>query len=186
MNGLDLALLAQRGRDLIFSKFVARGFHRFGPGSRICLPFRTGNGAAISIGDNVLIGANCMLMVPSDDAPSPALIIGNRVRMNMTAITAVQSVIIEDGVAMARGVYISDHSHGFTDPDTFIRDQPLDRIAPVLIKQGAWLGLNVMVMPGVTIGRNAVIGANAVVRSDVPDYGVAVGSPARVIRTMVP
>ncbi|MWV47726.1 acyltransferase [Rathayibacter sp. VKM Ac-2803] len=185
MNGLDLAILAQRARDLAFSKLVAGGFHRFGKGSRICLPFRIGpgQGSRISIGENVLISANCMLMVPSADAPTPALIIGDRVRMNMTAITAVKSVIIEEGVGIARGVYISDHSHGFSDPDTFIRDQPVERIAPVRIGRGAWLGENVVIMPGVTVGRGAVIGANAVVRDDVPDYSVAVGVPARVIRT---
>lgn len=186
MNGLDLAIFAQRARDLVFSKVVAGGFHRFGAGSRILLPFRVAGGSKISIGDKVLISAGCMLLVPSDDAPSPALIIGNRVRMNMAAITAVQSVIIEDGVDIARGVYISDHSHGFTDRDTFIRDQPLERIAPVRIGAGAWIGENAVIMPGVTIGRGSVIGANAVVRSDVPDYAVAVGVPARVIRTFAP
>ncbi|KQQ05711.1 MULTISPECIES: acyltransferase [unclassified Rathayibacter] len=185
MNGLDLAILAQRARDLAFSKIVAGGFHRFGKGSRICLPFRIGpgQGSRISIGENVLISANCMLMVPSSDAPTPALIIGDRVRMNMTAISAVKSVVIEDGVGIARGCYISDHSHGFSDAGTFVRDQPIERIAPVRIGRGAWLGENVVIMPGVTVGRGAVIGANAVVRSDVPDYSVAVGVPARVVRT---
>ena len=94
-----------------------------------------------------------------------------------------QSVIIEEGVGIARGVYISDHSHGFKDPTRFIRDQGVDRIAPVRIGRGAWLGENAVIMPGVTVGRGAVIGANAVVREDVPDYSVAVGVPARVIRT---
>ncbi|SMH27749.1 transferase hexapeptide (six repeat-containing protein) [Rathayibacter oskolensis] len=185
MNGLDLAILAQRARDLAFSKLVAGGFHRFGKGSRICLPFRIGPGQGkhISIGENVLISANCMLLVPSADAPTPALVIGDRVRMNTTAITAVLSVVIEDGVDMARGVYISDHSHGFEDPDTFVRDQPLKKIAPVRIGAGAWIGENAVIMPGVTIGRGSVIGANAVVREDVPDYSVAAGVPARVLRT---
>ena len=63
------------------------------------------------------------------------------------------------------------------------RDQGVDRIAPVRIGRGAWLGENAVIMPGVTVGRGAVIGANAVVREDVPDYSVAVGVPARVIRT---
>ena len=51
-----------------------------------------------------------------------------------------------------------------------------------MIGDGAWLGQNVVVCPGVTIGRGAVIGANAVVLDDVPDYAVAVGVPASVVR----
>jgi acetyltransferase-like isoleucine patch superfamily enzyme len=54
--------------------------------------------------------------------------------------------------------------------------------APIHIKKGAWLGASVSVMPGVTIGENAVVAANAVVTSDVPDGAVAGGIPARVIR----
>ena len=64
---------------------------------------------------------------------------------------------------------MTDSQHGFSDPDAPVMDQPLDRQAPVRIEQGAWLGNNAMVMAGVTIGRNAVVGANAVVTSDVPD-----------------
>ncbi len=60
--------------------------------------------------------------------------------------------------------------------------QGLRDVAEVRIGAGAWLGQNVVVMPGVTIGCNAVIGANSVVTSDVPDHSVAVGAPARLIR----
>ena len=184
MNGLDALLLAQRLRDAAFSAIAATGFHRFGKGSRICLPFRVGNAANIAIGSKVLIGAGSFLMVPVADAPKPAIVIGDRVRMNQTAITAVQSVIIGNGVGIARGVYISDHSHGFQEPGVAIRDQPLGKIGPVRIGDGAWIGQNAVIMPGVTIGEGAVIGANSVVRDDVPARTVAVGAPARVIRQL--
>ena len=103
---------------------------------------------------------------------------------SLRSISAVARVELEDGVAIARGCYISDHSHGFDDPEAFIRDQPLERVAPVLIRRGAWLGQNVVVMPGVTIGRGSVVGANSVVRSDVPDRSIVAGTPARVIREL--
>ncbi|WP_420063936.1 acyltransferase [Microbacterium marmarense] len=74
--------------------------------------------------------------------------------------------------------------HGFDDPTIPIRDQALTRIAPVRIRRGAWLGQNVVVMPGVEIGAGAVIGANSVVTSDVPPRTIAVGAPARVIREL--
>jgi acetyltransferase-like isoleucine patch superfamily enzyme len=108
----------------------------------------------------------------------------DRVRINQTSISAVSRVEIEETVAIARGCYISDHSHGFADPDVPIRDQPLDKVAPVLIQRGAWLGQNVVVLPGVTIGAGSVIGANSVVRSDVPARTIAAGIPARVIREL--
>jgi NDP-sugar pyrophosphorylase family protein len=184
MSGLDIAVAAQRVRDAAFTFLVRGGFHRFGRGSRILLPFRTGGADRISVGRDVLIGASSWLIVPTRDDPGPCIEIYDRVRMNQTSISAVRSVVIEEAVAIARGCYISDHSHGFDDPATPIRDQPVTRIAPVRIETGAWLGQNVVVLPGVTIGAGAVIGANSVVRSDIPPRSVAAGSPARVIREL--
>jgi acetyltransferase-like isoleucine patch superfamily enzyme len=184
MNTLDLMIGAQRARDLVFSKLAAPGFAAFGPSSRILLPTRLSGAQHISVGDGVLIGAGSWLIVPEQREPGPNIVIGDRVRMNQTSISAVARVELEDGVAIARGCYISDHSHGFDDPEAFIRDQPLERVAPVLIRRGAWLGQNVVVMPGVTIGRGSVVGANSVVRSDVPDRSIVAGTPARVIREL--
>jgi len=184
MPVLDLLLLAQRARDAAFSRLAARGFHAFGRGSRILLPFRVGNPDLISIGDRVLIGPGSWLMTPSRENPAPVIVLHDRVRMNQTSVTAVLSVVIEEGVDIARGCYISDHSHSFDDPELPIRDQPLDRIAPVRICRGAWLGQNVVVLPGVTIGEGAVVGANSVVRDDVPPRAVVAGAPARVIRQL--
>jgi lipopolysaccharide O-acetyltransferase len=58
----------------------------------------------------------------------------------------------------------------------------LQRISPVLIKQGCWIGQNVVILPGVTIGELAIIGANSVVTTSVPDRCIAVGVPAKVIK----
>jgi acetyltransferase-like isoleucine patch superfamily enzyme len=184
VNGLTALSTLQRLRDAAFSVTVRSGFHHFGRGSRILLPFRVARGDKISIGDYCLIGSNSWFMIPTDDSPTPTIVLGNRVRMNQTQISAVSSVIIEDGVAIARGVYISDHTHGFAQPDVFIRDQPLDRIAPVRIGRGAWIGQNAIIMPGVTIGAGAVIGALSVVRDDVPARTVVAGIPARIIRSL--
>ena len=61
-------------------------------------------------------------------------------------------------------------------------DQGVTDVRPVEICDGAWLGQNVVICPGVRVGRGAVVGANSAVRDDVPDYAVAVGAPARVVR----
>lgn len=184
MNVLGFLMGLQRARDAAFSVMAARGFHSFGRGSRILLPFRTGNPDLIAIGAGVLIGSGSWLMSPQRGSTTPVIELHDRVRLNQTSITAVQSVIIEEGVDIARGCYITDHSHGFEDQSMFIRDQPLARIAPVRICRGAWLGQNVVVLPGVTIGENAVVGANSVVREDVPSHTVVAGVPARIIRQL--
>jgi acetyltransferase-like isoleucine patch superfamily enzyme len=184
LNTFDLLLRAQRLRDMTFTKLAAPGFARFGSSSRILLPSRLSGVEHISVGDRVLIGAGSWLIVPEQHAPGPNIVLHDRVRMNTTSISAVHRVEIEEAVAIARGCYISDHSHGFTDPETPVRDQPIARVAPVLIKRGAWLGQNVVVLPGVTIGRGSVVGANSVVRHDVPDRTVVAGTPARVIREL--
>jgi UDP-3-O-[3-hydroxymyristoyl] glucosamine N-acyltransferase len=178
-------VMLQRMRDWAFTRIAARGFHSFGPRSRILLPTRIANADKIAVGDGVLIGAGSWLMVPSLDHPGPVLFIHDRVRMRGASISAVKSVVIEEAVGIAFGVYISDHSHGFDLPGVPIRDQPISDPRPVRIGRGAWLGQNVVVLPGVTIGEYAVIGANSVVTHDIPPRSVAVGAPARVVRSQV-
>lgn len=184
MNGLQILIRLQRARDAVFSKIAATGFHSFGARSRILLPFRVGNPDRIAIGANVLIGPGSWLIVPRLDHEGPAIELHDRVRIHQTSISAVRSVVVEEGVEMARGVYISDHSHGFEQTGVPVRDQPLTRVAPVRICRGAWLGENVVVLPGVTIGEGAVVGANAVVRQDVPARSIVAGVPARLIRQL--
>jgi len=55
---------------------------------------------------------------------------------------------------------------------------------PILIKKGAWIGAGASILPGVSIGKYAIVGAGAIVTKDVPDYGVAVGIPAKIVKTL--
>jgi len=89
-------------------------------------------------------------------------------------------VTIGDSVLIARGVYISDHDHRRKNGETLHRD--VGATAAVAIGEGAWLGQSCCVLPGVSIGAGAVIGANSVVTHDVPPGGVAVGAPARLLK----
>ena len=92
-----------------------------------------------------------------------------------------KSVIIEDDVVMADRVYISDASHNSQNDQAPIINQGTDFYGNIHIKQGCWIGIGACIMPGVTIGRNAIVGANAVVANDVPDYSKVGGVPAKIL-----
>ena len=76
------------------------------------------------------------------------------------------------------GIYTSIHPL-----DRELRNKGLESAKPITIKKDVWIGGNVVILPGVTIGENSVIGAGSVVTKDIPDNSVAVGNPARVIRS---
>ncbi len=98
---------------------------------------------------------------------------------NLTA--ALGSIRIGDHVQLAPRCALYPYQHGMADLDAPIAKQPLTSKGDIIIEDDAWLGVGVIVMDGVTIGRGAVIGAGAVVTKDIPPLAIAVGSPARVI-----
>lgn len=91
-------------------------------------------------------------------------------------------ITIEDDVMMGSGVHLYVNNHRFDSPDVPIIDQGHYVSEPVVLKKGCWLGANVIVLPGVTIGENSVIGAGSLVTKSVPAGVLAAGNPARVIR----
>jgi acetyltransferase-like isoleucine patch superfamily enzyme len=90
---------------------------------------------------------------------------------------------IEFGTAalVADWVYICDFDHVTADITRPIKDQGIVK-SPVRIGPDTWIGTKVSVLRGTRIGRGCVLGAHAVVRGDIPDFAIAVGSPARVVR----
>ncbi len=148
-------------------------------------PLRFGNSKMIRIGDFVTVHPNCWIQTVGEDRPknSPKLIVKNHVSIGMSStISAAHRIIIEDYVLMARNVFISDHLHGYEDVARPISLQPITKVRGVTIGAGSWLCQNSVVLPGVTIGRNCVVGANSVVNADVPDYTVVAGTPARIVK----
>lgn len=91
-------------------------------------------------------------------------------------------IFIEDFALIGSGVHVYVSNHKYTDPFQPIYFQGHSEIKPVVIKKGCWIGANAIILPGVTIGVNAVIGAGSVVTKNIPDYAIAVGSPARVVK----
>lgn len=106
---------------------------------------------------------------------------GKGVFINHSAIlSASGGIVFEDGVMVAPGVRIATINHDMNERHTRYT------YGRVLIKKNAWIGMNVTICPGVTIGAYAVVGAGAVVTKDVPDYAVVSGVPAKVIRYQDP
>lgn len=174
----------QRARNKAFTVLVSGGFRKFGSRSTFCLPVRLGGERGVEIGSKVHVGAGCWIESLAEGGASDSVIrIGDGTSFSGNAtVTAVRKVWIGNNVLIARNVHISDHFHAFADPSLPVKDQGVDRIAGVVILDGAWIGHGAVICPGVTIGRNAVVGANSVVREDVPDHCVAAGVPARIIR----
>jgi acetyltransferase-like isoleucine patch superfamily enzyme len=94
-------------------------------------------------------------------------------------------ITIEDYVSLAGGVYILTHSNP-TTPLREILGPASHKVAPVVIKRGAWVAINVVILPGVTIGENAIVAAGSVVTKDVPPYAIVGGSPAKEIKRLDP
>jgi acetyltransferase-like isoleucine patch superfamily enzyme len=166
-----------------YSHCSAGAFAGFGRHSVLEPPVRVAGAEHIRIGSGVWVGAGCWLHSVRPDADGVVLELGDGTNLagNCT-LAAAASIRLGAHVLLARGVYIADHSHAFGDREQPIILQGIDRVAPIVVEDGCWLGQNVVVCPGVRIGRNAVIGANSVVTRDVPERCVAVGAPARVIR----
>ena len=177
--------LYSRIRTRLFTLLLSSQFKEFGAGSSIAPPFRFFGLSGISLGAGVVIHRDCWIHVISGhgDEASPKIVIKSHAGIGMGAtISAVRQVVIGEYVMLARNVYISDHAHSFQNRGAPISQQGINGIAPVSIGRSAWLGQNVVVLPGVTIGEHCVIGANSVVNSAIPDFSVAVGAPARVIK----
>jgi acetyltransferase-like isoleucine patch superfamily enzyme len=90
-------------------------------------------------------------------------------------------VEIGENSAVAQNCFISGQSHNYEDVSMNFRAQGFE-ITPVVIQKDVWICSNCVILPGVKIGNNSVIGAGSVVVRDLPPYSVAVGNPARVIK----
>jgi len=114
---------------------------------------------------------------------TPRISIGNRVTSTAgLQVAAMSEVIIEDDVMFGPNVNITDGLHGYENANEPYKYQRMFKIKPIRIKQGCWIGQNVVILPGVTIGEFSIIGANSLVNKSLPDKCIAVGNPANVIK----
>jgi acetyltransferase-like isoleucine patch superfamily enzyme len=167
------------------------GFRRFGKGSIIKpFPRRISGGRYIEIGDDCFFGDGLILVVTDEHAGvrhQPSCTFGSRCVFGSDAvISCTNSIEIGNGVLTSSRVFIGDSYHGYEDVTLPVLDQPMAGEAPVRIGDGCFLGIGAAIMPGVTLGRNCFVGANAVVTKSFEDYSVVAGVPARLIRRYDP
>jgi acetyltransferase-like isoleucine patch superfamily enzyme len=146
-------------------------------------------GNRLSIGDESIIHADI-----SFEERGGEVRIGSRTFIGRSNLVCYRRLTIGDDVIMSWGVTIVDHDSHSIDWERRRNDvqewaggrKVWEHVAhaPVTIADKVWIGFNVSILKGVTIKEGAVIGACSVVTRDIPPYSVAVGNPARVIRTL--
>jgi acetyltransferase-like isoleucine patch superfamily enzyme len=182
----DVLRLAQTLKGHLFSRWIGPGFARFGPHSVVRPPLRLFGEGHIEVGPHVFIGPDCWLQAlgPPDEAPTQIVIGEGSSLVGGTVISALQRVELGRHVLVARNAYLADHSHETSDPSVPVLAQGLTEPDPIVIGDGSWLGQNVVVLPGTTLGPGSVVGANSVVGGTHPARSLLVGAPARLVRRL--
>lgn len=143
----------------------------------------------IDFGKRLTTGRNCRMDVFDGQNRGKSLVFGNDVQLNDNVhIVCEDSIRIGNNVLMASHIFISDCSHGSykgdekdTAPDIAPAKRPLPSY-PISIGDNTWICEGVIIMPGATIGKGCIVGAHSIVRGAIPDYSIAAGNPARVIK----
>jgi acetyltransferase-like isoleucine patch superfamily enzyme len=138
------------------------------------------NWSDITLEKHVALDEGVVLITGGPRRPNK-LLIGTGTYVNRyTIFDAHQHLHIGRNVMIGPHCYFTDADHS-TEPGSSVQSQPM-RVSSLIVEDEAWIGAHVTVLPGVRIGRGAVVGAGSVVTRDVPSMAIAVGSPARVIR----
>lgn len=185
-----LAFLARSVRDNIYTGYHADRFNSFSRG-KIEYPAEQITGHRfISVGQGTLLGKHIVLTAfekRGDQTFQPRICIGDHCILGEHMhITAVGNVKIGNSLLAGRFCLITDNSHGminYEELSTHPIDRPLSH-KDVSIGDNVWLGDAVRILPGVTIGNGCIIGAGSIVTKDVPDFCVAAGNPARIIKRL--
>ena len=179
---LNAMMPKNQARPRLWVKLFLNPFkHKKGKNARICrysrvdvMPFNN-----FVLGDNSTIEDFCTINNGVGD-----VLIGNRTRIGMSNVL-IGPVTIGNDVILAQNIVMSGLNHGYEDIRIPIYKQPVTK-KKITVEDEAWIGANVVVVAGVTIGRHAVIAAGSVVTKDVPPFSVAAGNPARVIKQYNP
>jgi acetyltransferase-like isoleucine patch superfamily enzyme len=168
---------------------MRKGFGRVGKDFYLEYPAQIAGAEHIFIGSNFSAFSRLRLEAYSKHNGhqfKPQIIIGDNFSANFDChIGCANEIIIGNNVLLASKIFITDHFHGTSDLAA-LKNAPNDRKlfskGPVVIEDNVWIGEGVAIMPNVRIGKNSIIGANAVVTKSFPENSLIVGNPAKNIR----
>lgn len=188
LGGVYISNLYKRLLDVVYTGFHAQKFAKFGSGKIEYPACQILGHQYISIGCNTFMGKNIILTafdMRKEQRFHPQIEIGNNCVIGKCMhITAVGNIKIGNNVLTGRNCLITDNSHGYINREE-MDIAPISRNLShkdVVISDNVWIGENVCILPGVKIGIGAIIGAGSIVTKDVPDYCVAAGNPAKVVK----
>ena len=159
--------------------------HSLGRRTVLGRSLQVNNPRAVAIGSHVTIERDFVLAdLRPEGAPNPKIVIGDGCTILFRfQCNAAQRVEIGRNVLMASNVLITDSDH-VVEPGVPVTRSHKLITRPVRIEDNCWLAQNVVVVKGVTIGHDAIVGANSVVTRDVPPCSVVAGNPARVVKSL--
>lgn len=153
-------------------KFIGRNIY-VGIGCKII------NNGMIELNENVKLRGNAFISTNKNSI----IKVGKNTDIGINSrICAANKIIIGDNVLFGPNVYIADQDHKYKDVKKPIMEQGAYKTKGIIIGEGTWIGINVVIIGEVTIGKNCVVGANSVLTKSIPDYSVAVGAPAKIIK----
>lgn len=157
-------------------------FKNIGKKSIIMKPLRINNPENIELRNNVVVYGHTWLLTLNVSDKIPNLILDDGATIgHYNHITCINDVYIGKNVLTADKVYISDNYHGYEDIGMPIRLQEVKSKGSVYIGENTWIGENVSIISA-SIGKHCIIGSNSVVNKDIPDYCIAVGAPAKIVK----
>lgn len=164
--------------------FKRWSYNKFGARSIIISPIKT-TPKYIYIGKNVFIYKNARIQgirKYNNTYYNPIIIFSDKVSVQQNLhLTCANCIRIGANTAIGANVTITDIHHPYCDIMTPIEEHDIE-VRPVSIGEDSKIYNNTVILPGVTIGKHVTIGANSVVTKNIPDFCVAVGSPARIIK----
>lgn len=167
---------------IIYQLYMRMQFGTVGKKVYIERLLRIQGGESIHIGDNTSIHRGTWLAATSLNNQKATLNIDSGCIIGYyNHIFATGKIVIEKNVITAKNVYISDNLHSYENIEMPIYKQPIKQLKNVIIGEDSWIGENACII-GASIGKHSIVGANAVVTHDVPEYSVVVGAPARIIK----
>jgi acetyltransferase-like isoleucine patch superfamily enzyme len=179
-------------KNILYSYWIKNAFKKCGKGLYIKAPIYLKGGKYIIIGDNFC--ADLRFRIEAWDEyqgirHNPQIIIGDNVIFNPDChIGCINKIEIGNNVLFASKVFVEDCFHGKIDK-TSIEIIPSERLlfskGPVIIEDNVWIGEGVAILPNVRVGKNSIIGANAVVTKSFPPYSIIGGNPARLIKSLI-